>query len=388
MISWSVSLARIHKALKTAFCPLLAATAVCAQAGEGDVLRPLASYAYVHDDNLFRLNDAAANADRYQTWGLGLLLDWQQRRQRVRGRAVLNATRFDQNSLLDYDGRDLWLGWDWEWGNHWQGRLGARQNISLGSYQDLGQRVSSLRSDQEVFFDADYRFHSRWTLGMRLNRPSREYSVAQLRGRDYRQNNAVLGLYHQGGALQHAGLELRRLDGEFPERSGINQTTTFSEQGLGGVAHWQASDKTRLRARLGYVDRANKGGAAPGFSGLEYRFDGDWAPSGKLLINAALSRNLVNSEVAGADHEVRDGLSLAAQWQALPKTRLGVTLSRETRDLDGQDDVFTSLGLRAGYEAWPGGDLSLDYQRYRRASSNAALDYSGQILQFNAQLVF
>lgn len=381
---------------------LLALQAPLAGANIGDTFRPLVSYSYVHEDNLFRLSDglsgvplalAAPNgkSDDYQTLGVGFNIDWQQARQRVLIKALANQTRFSQYPLLDYDGRDLSGEWQWQLGNHLRGNLGTSQVRSMGSYQDIGNLVSSVRTRTNHTFSATHQFHPNGDLELRLNRQALDYSAAALTASNFTQDDIALGGFYKGGMVERLGLEWSGMQGDFPDRpAGGAQATGYRGHSVKLVANVQVTGKSRLRARVGYLSREYEGGNTQDFSGMNGRIDWDWVPSGKTMLNFALFRELNNTELAGATQQSVHGASASAQWQPRAKLVLGLSARSETQAYDGTtlDDRISSLGASASYTPWRDSSITLSAQRQSRSSTAALRDFDATVLALSAEFRF
>ncbi|HRH79844.1 MAG TPA: outer membrane beta-barrel protein [Thiobacillaceae bacterium] len=375
-----------------------------AHALEGDTFRPLVFANYGHEDNIFRFQDGASPAapfsrsDSYHQLGIGFDLDWKPGRQRVRANVKVNKTRFAKNySLLDYDGQDIRLIWDWQLGNLWNGQLGHDRQRTLGSYLGLTTSglvvpVNNVRTEDNTYFNANYRFHSRWQAGLSLRQYSADYSAAAQALSNVETDTVVMGLYYTGRAVQRIGVEARLVDGKYPARTvGSGLATAFDERFLGGVADWVVTGKSRVRARLGYVSRDNHNIAGHDHSGLEWRVDGDWTPTGKTLINGVLNREINHTDVTGASHELVSGLEVNAVWLVKPKTRLGAGVSYRNVEYDGSnrtDDIY-SVNVNAGYEIWRGGNLTAQIRREKRNSTLNTVDNTHSTSLFiGASLLF
>lgn len=374
---------------------------VAAPAGEGDFFRPLVSAAYYHDSNIFRFarddevpatiaGEGTGNriqSVNYYLLGAGFLVDWQQSRQRIQARALASRARFSRyDAILDYDGYDLNARWDWQLGNRWRGQLGTERTKTLGSYDNVGVGKNT-RTQSRYNFSAVHDFHTDWQAEVGYNRYASKY--ASQSSRDVDVDTFSLGVYRLGATMQRMGLELRYSDVQRPNKLGALSDAT--EWGLFAVATWQPSGKTRLRGRLGYINRDFKTSAARDFSGLEGRVEAEWAPTGKSLVNAAAYRELNESDLGTTNNYVEvSGLDLTGQWLILPKTRVGPFLQLENRSYDGTsvDDDYLSFGLRASYQPWPGGDIALSVQRSTRDSSIPDRDFRANVISLTAAMAF
>lgn len=391
---------------------LCIAHAGVAWAGEGDTFRPVATYSYGYDSNLLRQDEAYAiatsgslDSETYNRLGVGFNLDWKQGRQRVLSKVLASKTKFDRYTVLDYDGQDLSLEWQWQLGNYWSGNLGASQTKTLGSFRDLGTLVSNTRTNDNRFFRADYRFHSRWQASFRASTASADYSAAAQRGSNWEADTLGAAVYYQGHTLDRLGVELRNSDGRYPGRTASTTLATrYRERGVDFVANYTATGKSRLNTRIGYIQRDNNN-LAGDYTGFEWRLDGTWFPTGKSLVGLSLYRDISNTELSTSNHSVINGASLTWQWQVLPKTRLQASLVREAIDYDGitRKDTITTATLFATYEAWRGGEISLGVQRETRDTNATngpivfltppflrtfSLDYTSNSLFLNANLLF
>lgn len=370
---------------------------------EGDTFRPLVFVNYGYDDNIFRVRDDVPLAggfnrsDSYHQLGLGFDLDWKPGRQQVKGKARINRTRFNKNaSLLDYDGQDLNLSWNWQLGNLWSGRLEQDRQRSLGSYLGLGGvPVNNVQTEDTTVFAANYRFHSNWRAGLTLRKFSLKYSNTARAISDAETDTATVGAYYLGGAIERIGMEVRLVDGSYPDARRLTNPTPlatgFDERFIGAVADWTVSGKTRVRARLGHVTRDNNNVTGRNFSGLEWSVDGDWYPTGKTIISGNLTRELNYAEENNSSHKLVNELTVNAMWFALPKTRIGAGFNYENVEYEGstRTDDISSFNLNAGYEVWRGGDLTAQIRRESRSSSDSTRDNTTSTSLFiGASLLF
>jgi len=371
------------------------------RAVDGDTFRPVVTYGYSYDSNLFRLEndfaallygiDTAIHSDTFQRLGVGFDLDWKQGRQRVVAKVLGSKTRFDRYSLLDYTGEDLNLEWQWQLGNYWSGRAGASRAKSLGTFREVTGLVSNTRSDENLFFDANYRIHPRWQASLRLNSRSYTYSAAGQRTSNNDTDAWTAGVYYLGNTLQRIGVEFRDSEINYPNRAVTPiLDTDYQDRSFNLVANWVATGKSSMNVRIGRVERKNKHLPTQDYSGMNWRVDGNWGISGKSLLGASLYREVRNTEYATSNHALASGGSLNFIWQVMPKTRLQASISQEDLEYDNiarQDKIKTAT-LAAVYEPWVGGEVSAGLQRETRDSNTFLYSYKSNALFLNANLKF
>jgi exopolysaccharide biosynthesis operon protein EpsL len=371
-----------------------------ALAGEGDTFRPLVTYSYGYDSNLFRVeNDAVAmlvlgtpiQSETYQSLGIGFDLDWKQGRQRVVSNVQASKTKFSRYSLLDNTGRDMSLDWQWVLGNQWSGHLGGSLDKALGSYRDVQALVSNTHTNEATNFEANYLIHPRWQASFRLNSSTYKYSAPSQEASNVDTDSKTLGGYYLGRSLERIGIEYRVTDGHFPNRT-LTPTldTAYQEHRLDLLASWVAGGKSQVNAHIGEMQRRNANISGFDYSGLAWRFDGTWSISGKSMLAGSLYRDVINVEYATANHAITNGSNLNYTWQALPKTSLQASVGLQTLDYDtiSRKDRISTASLAAVYEAWAGGELSAGLQHETRQSTGYLLDYKSNSLFLNANLKF
>ena len=126
-----------------------------------DTFTPYVRGLYGYDSNLFRLqDDQEANAvlgttdtsESFYTLAAGMDVNLRVSRQVIRAHAEYNQTWFNQYRLLDYDGRDAYLKWDWLVGRVATGDVGIAEMLTQASYTNVKKPVSNLIRTRQRFF--------------------------------------------------------------------------------------------------------------------------------------------------------------------------------------------------------------------------------------------
>jgi hypothetical protein len=198
-------------------------------------------------------------------------------------------------------------------------------------------------------------------------------------------------VYYRGGTLERVGLQLRKTEGLFVNRvAGSGAATGYDERALNLVAAWQSSGKARLTARVGFAERDNQGVSGRNYSGPEGRIEVFWQPTGKTLGSLSVFRDLTDSDVINASHEVRTGTNVSMTWLAMPKTNLAGFLTYENRETDGvsrTSDIF-GAGVSASHELWQDSSMTVSLQQQWRRSSDRNLEYDATVFGANVLLMF
>ncbi len=374
LVSWRVA-ALCECRAQARWAAVLASAALCAlpaQAKEGDTFRPFVSYTQFWDDNLYRLAESefglvADKSDRYGVLSAGLDVDWRPARQQVEARVSKSQVRFDRNTRLDYDGSDYQLKWNWRLGNHWSGRIGATEQVTQSSFSDLvNSLVNNEITREDRFVEANWQFHPRWSVGVGAATASSTNSAPQQAPLDYEETRYTATLGYRtpkGSALR---LQVRHVDGEYPRRTVFFLDRAYTQDEINLLGDWSVSGKLVTRARVGYVQRQNDTVSQRDFAGVTGRLSADYLPTGKTLLNAAVFREIANSDDANASYQLSTGASLGAAWQATSKLTLRASAQAENRRFEGDTGLFPGLPQRD--EDTVSGSVSLSYAPQRWAT--------------------
>lgn len=381
----------MKRALPLVGLVLGALLAMPVQAKEGDTFRPFVSYTRYYDSNLYRLAESEyfllpQRSDQYGILSAGLNIDWRPGRQRVIASASKSRVRFSRYTNLDYDGSDYQLKWNWLLGNHWSGQIGTTENLTQSNLSDqIGLPVNNQVTRANRFVRAEWQFHPRWSAGLGAESATSTNSTVQRSSLDFedRSVSATLGYATPKGSKLRG--QLRRLDGQYPNRSAslyVDRVYTQTEYNL--LGDWNVGGKLVAHGKAGYVKRENGTLSQRNFSGLAGRLSADYYPTGKTLLNWALYREIGNSDDVNATYQVNTGTSLGAAWLALPKVTLRANASFENRRFQGntgyggaQRNEDTSSGtLSLSYAPVHMGTIDVGVQAGRRNSSISVYDYT------------
>jgi exopolysaccharide biosynthesis operon protein EpsL len=270
----------------------------------GDTFTPYVRGLYGYDSNLFRLqNDQEANAvlgttdtsESFYTLAAGMDVNLRISRQVIRAHAEYNQTWFNQYKLLDYDGRDAYLKWDWLVGRVATGDVGIAETLTQASYTNVKQPVSNLIRTRQRFFHAAIKLDNPWLVKFGAERVDTDNNASVQQALDATVDSVNAGVQYTSSKGSTVELISRRSDGQYPNRQLVGSAPIDNDylQWDNGVAvAWAPSGKTQVSGRLNYTQRDYAEVPQRDFSGLTGLLAVDWMVTGKTTLRASLHRDI------------------------------------------------------------------------------------------------
>lgn len=253
--------------------------------------------------NLLRLADGQTapagfkKSDTVSSTALVAGLDQPISRQRLYGNVVLRDNRMSNNEIYDSQGYSLSAGLDWETVGNLSGSLKAAADRNLASFDSEGLglvRTRNLQTTQQ--FDAVARvgvvtaLTGEVTLGMRKV----DYSADAYRSREFRQNDASVGVRYRPTAASSFGVALRGTEGRYPKFRDLGDSTfqedRFDSLDLDLTASLAPSAISSFAVRLSLGRTEYDTATQRDFSGVTGRASWTWRPTGKLRFLTELTR--------------------------------------------------------------------------------------------------
>ncbi|WP_413436925.1 XrtB/PEP-CTERM-associated polysaccharide biosynthesis outer membrane protein EpsL [Sulfuriferula sp. GW1] len=344
---------------KLALLVMVAVTTVPARADSEDTFTPYLRGVYNYDSNLFRLeNDQAAinqlgttnKAESYQTLGAGMNMNWRLSRQAIKGHIEVNRTHYNTYNVLDYDGRDALLQWDWLLGSIASGDLGITDTSTQGSFANINQPISNLVTMRSGYFHGDVKLDSRWKLKTGVVRSELNNSAASRKILNATVDTTTAGLQYQtpkGTLIEWAS---QVSNGKYPNRQIVGLAPVdngYRQWDHGVITTWEPTGKTKLLGRLNYTRRTYADVPQRDFSGFTGRVAGDWSVTDKTLLELALYRDIGAVDENTASYSLNQGADLSANWRATSKLAFRTKLSYVNIDYSGDPGfVLTSAPAR------------------------------------------
>jgi exopolysaccharide biosynthesis operon protein EpsL len=363
----------------------------------------------LYDDNLFRLSDSESplpfvgksqKSDLIYATSAGIKVDKPYAQQRFQLDASVIDNRYQTYDFLNHPAFNYRGAWLWHVTPRISGILLAEQKQELNNFSDFrnfGQK--SIQTNQTHLFTVDGDIGAGvHLLGGLLDVRSRNSEDFEAVG-DYSQSGAEFGVKYVSRAQNWISLMQRETTGEYRGRAldPVAQLDSGFDEGMTEAAlGWRLSGKSEIEARLGYVDRKHDNFLRRDYSGTVGRLLYRWKPTGKLQLEASLSRNLFSFQEDANSYFVADTLSISPIWKYSPKTTLRLRYSYGNLDYRGaivptaelREDRAQSLQFAVDWKATRKLTVTGTLQHIRRDSNLGDYDYASNSAGVNVQFLF
>jgi hypothetical protein len=219
---------------------------------------------------------------------------------------------------------------------------------------------------------------------------------------DSRTVSTTLGVDYLTPAGGTAGTQVKYSNGEFPQRqfvAGSLVDNRYDEVEASAVVSGYPGGKSHFDMRIGYTSRRHGQLSQRDFDGMTGRLDFDWTPTAKILLNAAVWREIRSIEDVSASYVLSQGFSLGPRWAPTSKLVFQARWVYEKRDFEGdpgfilaggpaREDRFRGGSLAVGYTPWRNAELALAYERGDRNSNVLGRDYDYDAVSANVKVAF
>jgi exopolysaccharide biosynthesis operon protein EpsL len=327
-----------------------------ASAGEGDVFSLVTSGSWQYQDNVFFLPDGseptsfgpgATRGDHNWSVSVGLTADKLIGRQRLTANASQSAIRYNNLTVLDYDGHNISAGWQMQFGNDFSGTLRYTNRRYLGGFGDFrtATLAQNLVDAESLRFDPSYKLDAYWTLFGAIGKDSRRNSAAirQANNSDMDRIEAGVRYTTRGGtAFELLG---RRTDGDYPQRlPTLNRTNAFTQKDIEARIRWQPFGHSRISGAIGQSRRQHDNVPQRDYEDVYGRVSWDWQPTGHTGVTFQAERQIAALDDNFSSYFRTTTYTIAPVWQATGKLRVNGRAQRVARDGEG-DTFFTQLGF-------------------------------------------
>lgn len=396
-----------------------------ALADEQDAFNLLLGVDVKYEDNLFRVDDNtplgnASKHDLTHTYSAGFKFDKMYSLQRIQVDATVTENKYQENSFLDWTGFNYRAAWLWQLTPRISGTLLATRNETLNSFGDFRRidpnagtprNLQSIQTNEREEFTADVLLWGGWHIVGGVSTIDSRNSQSFNEIGDFSQDSAEFGGRYVFPSGTEITLVQRESTGDYKGRAAdpFRQLDTgYDQSETEGKIDWRVTGKSHLTAKLGYVDREHDNFTQRDYDGLTGLLAWRWMPTGKLLVNTAISRNIYSfqeSNFAGLgflvgdysySYYVADTFTWSPLWAITDKTSLRFRYDLSDRDFRGnldptspsRRDILRSYTLTAEWQALRTLLVSAVARHEDRDSDRTDFDYKADSIGISAQLLF
>lgn len=388
---------------------LLMSMPIKGMADTDDSLNFVAGAGFRYEDNLFRLPDSVDTSalpdklyksDQIYSANAGIKIDKPYAQQRFQLDFLATENKFQNNGFLDNTSFNYRAAWLWHLTPHISGTLLMDQEQQMANFADFRSfNDRNVQTNQVRVFNVDGEVGGGVHLiGGLLDVRSRNSQTFTAVG-NYVQRGVELGVKYLAPSDSWVSLVQREFQGEYRGRvlDPLAQLDTgFEQNETEAQLNWKLTGKSTIDARLGYVDRNHDHFSQRDYDGMVGKFEYQWAPTGKLQLNASLARNLFSFQEDTNSYYIADTLSIGPVWKVTAKSTLKAHYDYSERDYRGaivpvaslRQDKVQSFVLGADWQATRDILFSGTLQHDIRNSNVNNFDFSANIIDITAQLLF
>ena len=424
MIRFPVSNSR--RLITAAFSLLVIQYSSFVQADPEDAFNILVGADVRYEDNLFRVDDGstlgtASKHDLVHAYTAGIKFDKIYSLQQIQIDASVTENKYQENDFLDWTGFNYRAAWLWSLTPRVTGTLVATQSETLNNFGDFRivdpntnsrRNLRSIQTNERRDFTIDVLLWGGWHAVGGLNETESRNSVSFNEVGDYTQRGGELGGRYVFPSGTEITLVQRKSTGDYEGRAldRIRQLDTgFDQRETEAKLDWLITGKSRITAKLGYVDREHDNFNQRDYDGLTGLLGWRWTPTGKLLVNTAVARNIYSFQESNAiggglffaggydySYYVADTFTVSPLWAITDKTSLRFRYDWSDRDYRGdlnasglsRRDIVQSTTLTAEWQALRTLLVSAVWQHEDRNSDRANYDYEADSIGVSAELLF
>ncbi|SDH35677.1 MULTISPECIES: XrtB/PEP-CTERM-associated polysaccharide biosynthesis outer membrane protein EpsL [unclassified Duganella] len=376
--------------------------AVPAHAALSDTFTPFVGVGYSYDDNLLRLSDAVARtgvpmSDHSRQMVAGVGFERPVGRQTFEGLAKVTKVSFDRFSQLDYNAKEASATWNWQLGNHVQGRLGGDFSETLVPFNDFHSAERNLRVQRGEFVEAKWSFHPEWQVRGGFKHNEFEYDLLSQRYLNRDVDGTELGLdylTHRGSTI---GLQLNHTRARYNDRT-VRALEDYTQDSVRLKVYWKVGDVTDVQLLVGRAKRHHDLASGNDSSGFNGNLLAHWSPLSTLTLVGALAKEFEPFEGDFVSYSLNKRATLSAIWSPAVKVRIEARYQTTRRELQGPIRVVlpqnaedsTRVGsINVNYQIRTNISLGASINRDVRSSNTAfSPDYRSKGASINANVQF
>ena len=354
-----------------------------------------------YDDNLFRLPpgtvgvpDAGiphpSQGDTVTTPAAGGEGRWDIDQQQIDARFLVDDTRFNHNSALDFVGVDGNGDWNWVYGPYLTGQVGVGYDRSLAGFGQTRFSGFDLVTSLGESASARYQVGPHWAVYGGIAGSYSDHSQEELQYNDFHNKSGNVGVQYANNLSDTYGFEYKYVDVTFKQNPALQaQAYDYKEDTAKFLAHYQLSDKTWIDGYGGYIRRNYPGEPVGAYSGGMGRISVTYNWTDKTQIIVAGWHELHAYIDAESNYFVAQGGSIGPSWNATDKLSLVVLATFEDQNYINsssaileapRDDKINGEQVTVNYSPRDALKFNLFFRHEKRESNQYVFSYDDNLV--------
>jgi exopolysaccharide biosynthesis operon protein EpsL len=372
----------------------------------GDNLEVWAAYNVTDDSNVLRLsknlNPAAVGAplqkdDVIQTAHLGVSLNVPISQQNVQAEYTWYQSKYRYYKDLDNSGHTARVHWAWMVQQVFTGTLGYNESQGLASFNNIQRNAPDIVNSKSAYWTGNWMVTPRYRATAGLTAGETEHSSVERKLNDIRVESGELGLTYVTPLDNNVGVVARVEHGRLPHETTLNGLpfdNEYRQYGAGATVTWIPTALSRFEGRLEWVRRTYDQNTQRNYSGPIVKALYTWAPSGKLTIAAALSRDVGPSDDVQTSFVLVTGGYVRPRWTVTDKVTVQANAEYNVWDYHGDPLSGTyrnrvrTFGASVAYRPTRKVLLTAGWNREVRASDLITGDYEVDVAFIEGRIGF
>lgn len=330
----------------------LALSSSLASADVNDTFSPYLSAGYGYNSNLFLLqNDQAAittlgtsnKAESFHILAAGLNMNWKPGRQVITGHVEANKVNFDTYKILDYNGHDVALKWNWLVNEQLTGEAGISEIQKLAPFLYTKRPLYNLLTSRNVFLNSNIKLNNRWLLKLGTDKAQYSYTDVTQQNNDLEINSYNTGIRYSTPRGSKFDFNSSVSYGDYPNQ--INTTNKYTQYDNGISFDWNSTEKTRVYGKVNYTSRKYPNAQQRDYSGITGRASADWLVSGKTTLSITAFRDIGTYITDTSSYQITQGVSGYSLWHARSDVDIKLSARHESIDYLSTPNRLDKLSL-------------------------------------------
>ncbi len=308
-----------------------------------------------HDSNVLRLskdmNPLFANTgqkgDTVNTTHVGASLNGTWSQQHVTAEYTWFKSQYRYFKDFDFNGHTLRGNLDWVLNPGAHGTLGYTEAEGLASFANIQNREPDLVTSRTLYATGNYLVTPRYRVSAGLQGIQTRHGSALRKVNDIDIESGEVGLSYVTPQDNSVGVVSRIEHGRLPNGTDIAGTAfenSYRQYGVGVMATWILTGHSRFDARIEEVSRKYDQGSQRNYSGPIVKARYTWTPTGKLTVEAALTRDVGPAEDIQTSFVLITGGYVRPRWNVTDK--ITVQGNAEYNVWDYRGDPLVGVNVR------------------------------------------